>query len=614
MWLSLLCLAVALAVATKVSTQGAFGAFLMLVLTICCAAAAYGTHEWIAVNFVAPNWRPDYALSVALGVVFGISLLILRLIFDRVIRRACLVPALVDKVGGGVFGLLTGFVMAGVLATCVQMIPFHNGSFLGFSRVQIVDQKDRNNRDVQPASRDAAESELMLSPDRFAAGLASVLSGGIFSGENDFYQHHPNLMQTIGWVAAADLEVSRFAPPGSVSIVRTSLIPYVYKMTPGDESQSTLDTYEPEPPLAGHDYRMIRVRLSPEARDAHRSHFFTLRQFRLVGTAGHGENLRQYHAVALQQRDANDVTNRHIRSKKTRNKFWPVIDDAYAPRSGNQNEVEIVFELPADFDPHFLEYKREARARVSFKNAEKIAETMPTPSRPPPGVTGRSQGDSLTTAAAPTAPAAPPATGRRSSRGRRRGGRTRAVTATSGGSHFGDDLPVVMQSYQALKNADISRGVMAAGHLIGEFDAQGNGSQAAVRKFDVPRDKRLLHLRTQGLQSRSTLGKALSQAVQTAQNYFVTDDQGQRYKIIGKYAIATVNGTKTVEVQYFKDQTGTVGGLGKFSRINDTKVTAQDEFALLFLVDPGVRIVSFSTGGSATRQDDLTADNLTAPR
>ena len=39
MWLSLLCLAVALAVATKVSTQGAFGAFLMLVLTICCAAA-----------------------------------------------------------------------------------------------------------------------------------------------------------------------------------------------------------------------------------------------------------------------------------------------------------------------------------------------------------------------------------------------------------------------------------------------------------------------------------------------------------------------------------------------------------------------------------------------
>ena len=80
MWLSLLCLAVALAVATKVSTQGAFGAFLMLVLTICCAAAAYGTHEWIGVNFVAPNWKPDYALSVALGVVFGISLLILRLI------------------------------------------------------------------------------------------------------------------------------------------------------------------------------------------------------------------------------------------------------------------------------------------------------------------------------------------------------------------------------------------------------------------------------------------------------------------------------------------------------------------------------------------------------
>lgn len=613
MWFSLLCLAVVLAVAIKVSAQGAFGAFLMLVLTICCAAAAYGTHEWVAIHWVVPNWKPDYALPVALGVVFGVSLLILRLIFDRLIRRACLVPALVDKIGGGVFGLLTGLIMAGVLATCVQMIPFNHGVFLGFSRVPVVDRKDRSSSDTQPASRNTEERGLILSPDRFAAGLTSALSDGIFSGENDFYQHHPNLMQTIGWVGSADVEVSRFAPPGSISIVRTALIPYVYKMTPGDERQGTPDTYEPQPPLTDYEYHMIRVRLSAAAQDAHKSHFFTLRQFRLVGTVG-DTGLRQYHAVALQQRDSTDVTNRHIRSKKVRNKFWPVIDDAYAPRSGNHNEVEIVFELPAEFKPQFLEYKREARARVSFKNSEVIAETTPGKPAAPSGGAERSQTNPSKTAAASTAPAAPSPTRKRSGRGRRHGGRVRAVGASSGGSHFGDDLPVVMQSYQALRNAEISRGLMVGGHLIGEFDAQAEGTQPAIRKFDVPRDKRLLHLRTEGLQSKSTLGKALSQAVRTAQNYFVTDARGRRYKIIGKYAIATVNGTKIVEVQYFKDQAGTIGGLGKFSRIDETRLTARDHFALLFLVDPGARIVSFSTGGAATRRDDLTAENLTAPK
>ena len=56
-----------------------------------------------------------------------------------------------------------------------------------------------------------------------------------------------------------------------------------------------------------------------------------------------------------------------------------------------------------------------------------------------------------------------------------------------------------------------------------------------------------------------------------------------------------------------------VGGIGKFQRIDEKNLKADDEFILLFLVDPGVRIVSFSAGGSASRQDNLTSENLIAP-
>ena len=618
MWLSIIFLAAIVVVAMKVSAQGLFGAFIMLVLSICCLGASFGLYEWLAATLIAPNWKPDYALPIALGVLFGVPLLILRILFDRLIRRACLLPNLVDKIGGWIFGSLTAVILVGVAATCVQMIPFSYGSILGFSRVKVVPRDQRLSDGADPETS-GKEQGLMLSPDGFVIGLASLLSDGIFSGEQSFGTQQPNLLQTIGWVGAADLEVSRFAPPGSIGVVRTAVVPYVFKITPGNERRNTPTKYEPQTPGSGQEFRMVRVRLNPEARDKRSSLVLTLRQFRLVGVVGDGEAIRQYHPVAIQQADATEATNRHIVSKRSGKHFWLVADDALEPRDGNNGQVEIVFELPTVFEPDFLEYKRLARVRVSFKDSDRVA---PSDAEKPPPADGGSTARSAPSAAsnvstapkAETVAPAPANSNTSSRRGRRRKGRVRAVAANSGGSHFGDDLPVKMQAYQALNNAEIARGAMAGGHLVGDFDAQASGTQPEVTKFDVPSDKRLLQLASQGLQSHSTLGRALSQAVTTVQNYFVTDANGKRYKIIGKYAIATINGKKIVEVQYFKDQVGTVGGVGKFNKIDERKLGASDTFALLFLVDPGATIVTFSTGGSATRQDDLADQNLTAPR
>ena len=112
MWLSIIFLAAIVVVAMKVSAQGLFGAFIMLVLSICCLGVSFGLYEWLAATLIAPNWKPDYALPIALGVLFGIPLVILRILFDRLIRRACLLPNLVDKIGGWVFGSLTAVILA----------------------------------------------------------------------------------------------------------------------------------------------------------------------------------------------------------------------------------------------------------------------------------------------------------------------------------------------------------------------------------------------------------------------------------------------------------------------------------------------------------------------
>jgi len=618
---SLICLVLVLAIALRQGTQGLFSGMIMLLLTICCAAAAFGTYEWVGVKLLVPLWRPDYALPIALAVLFGIPLLVLRLVFDRLIRRACLLPSWADRAGGGVCGLLIGLIVVGVAATAVQMVPFGNGSILGYSRVTVVDLADRADPSVEPFGPDSRERELLLRPDRCAIGLASLLSSGVFSGKESFGMRHPDMIQTIGWVGAAHAEVSRFAPPGSISIARTEPVQFVYQFDPGNRQRGEPAVYEPQTPKPGYEFRMVRVRLSNAARDTRKSHVFMLRQFRLVGQVGMEEAYVQYHPIALQQADAADATNRHVRAIKSGPRFWPVTDERYSPREDNQNEVEIVFELPTGFKPAFLEYKREARVAFSFDQppatadagrARRSREPAATPPAPSPAPAPTSQPEATTSTGTPPAPADRTDTG-----SDRRRGRVRTATAEQQtGSRFGDELPLALTSYESKENFEAAREALRQGHVIADVSAQSGGTNAPLRRFAVPDDKRLLQLHVGRLESRSTLGRALSRAVETVQNYFVTDDSGNRFTLVGKYAVANVGRQNIIEIQYFPDSAGMMGSGVRmpFDRIRPSRLRPNDTFVLLFLVDPGAHIVSFSTGGDATRQDDLTGQNLTAPQ
>lgn len=621
MWLSLLIVALVFAITIYQAMQGLFSAIIMMVLTICCAATAYGTYEWVAVEWIAPYWKRDYAHALALGLIFGVPLLLARLVFDRLIRRACLVPAGADRIGAGACGLVTAFVMVGVAAGSVQQVPFGE-SILGFSRFDAVPWNAPNVDTVStPPDPGADERNLWLAPDRLAVSVASMLSNGLFSGERTFYQDHPDLVQEAGWVNTVHRDVSRFAPPRSISVVAAEPVQFVYRLIPGDQRTDEPDEHEPLDPKGGHQFRMIRVKLQNDARDQRKSHLFTLRQFRLVGRGGPDGAPQQYFPIAIQQQDTSDPVNRHIRIRKQRGGDWPVTDTVLVPRD-NSAEVELVFELPDGFVPDFVEYKRSARAAVKFDAGSDGSDartsgarsTRPAP-RPPPSSTGQPDATTASDTGAPEPPSR-----RRTRRGQARtvpdsgrGGRARRLTTLANLSFFGDRMPLELRSYRSLRNVDTGSNELKGGHLLGEVDKQEGGTDPVLSRFDVPSDKRLLHLNVGALQARSTLGRALSQAVSVVQNYVVQDAAGRQYKFIGKYALANVRGQKIIEVQYFPEQVGTVGGVGAFSRIKEDRLGNDGQLVLLFLVEPGVRIVSFSTGGAASRRDDLRSENLTAP-
>jgi hypothetical protein len=119
-------------------------------------------------------------------------------------------------------------------------------------------------------------------------------------------------------------------------------------------------------------------------------------------------------------------------------------------------------------------------------------------------------------------------------------------------------------------------------------------------------------LSVQDLRAHSTLGRALSFAVKTVHNYLITDELGNKYEMVGQYAIASVGGRQVIEVQYRPDQVGSMGrGLWQFERIKERHLERRDTtLVYLYLINQGRRVTSFDTGRGGGA--DLRSANLVA--
>lgn len=596
--------------------HGFYSSLIMMVLTLCCAALAVGTFEWVALNWTVQLW-PDYAYSLALAGAFALPLAVLRAVFDSLIRRSTLLPTWLERGGGGLCGLITGLIATGVLGLCITTLPWDRGSFLTFARIDyeepdLVDPESN----VNPEAKDPQiYHNLLFSPDRAMIALAGYLSDNLFSvPDANFRAEHPDVVKSLGWVNAVPMEMQRFAAPGSVSVVEgsTRKVDHVFHYT---KDWAVSDQDKPVDPGSGNEFWAVRLKLSPQAKGKYPTHAFTPRQVRLVGRRRPGGDLEPVFPIAL---EGPDKQGRHMNAVKFRYGDWPVVDIAFSPAEPGE-EIEVVYEIPKGFRAEYVEYKLGARADVSFVAGE-------TPSSPsgassgarPSGDAGGGQSADATQPSgganpAPSTGGAPPSKdGTVPSVGQ--GGNVRAVTTRAGRSGFGDSAPFALKKYTTLKDTQIQGAVLKQGHLVGYADEQQSAPGEAVSVFEVPADKRLLQLNVMSMKAGSLYGKAMRFAVGTVQNYTVLDDRGQRTQFCGKAAASIVGDREVIEIQYFPEQVGSIGGVGAFQAIKESQLDKDDQLVLFFLVDPGVKIVEFSTGGQANRADDLRGEGLVAPQ
>lgn len=102
--------------------QGLFGSALSAMFAVIAALLAVGYHE-VLVDALLGGKLADYAHAIGLVVIFAVVYLVLRVISDQFVSGNVQYSLWVDRIGGGVMGVIAGLSGVGVLAIAAQALP-----------------------------------------------------------------------------------------------------------------------------------------------------------------------------------------------------------------------------------------------------------------------------------------------------------------------------------------------------------------------------------------------------------------------------------------------------------------------------------------------------------
>lgn len=557
MWFSLFLVLFLFAATYFQAIQGITSALIMAVVTVLSAAIAFGTYEYVA-DAALMGLAPEFGHAIAFLGTFLLPLIILRLVLDSVISRASMLPHLLDRIAAAVVGFFTAFLITGMLAIGLQMVPWPG--IIGYQRFNHEDPKNQN--------------EIWFRMDRAAASYGVALSYGVFSGAERFGAEHPDLVSELGWLQAGVQGVRRSAPSDAVSFQAASELSNVYDVKGANVPGRTIE-YEPVEPAPGHKFLRVTIKVSgsdDKLADTDKKRRYVPAAIRLVGSNNDVAEVYPGMAVPDDDNPNNFVRTWEVGGRAT-DKRYAAGQTFTLPASG---VIEVVFEAPKSFVAKKVKYKFGAEAPIGAVRTAQAPPAPPPPPEPTPTPTG--------------------------------GGRVSGVKINFGNSHFGADLPITLTAYQG--SPEVRNGALVEGDLNGRAAEQGEvRSSQEISRFEVPAGKALLHLNVESLQAGSLFGKALSQAARTVENYILEDDRGNQLTPVGKYAIANVGGEEVIELQYFPQ----VGGrVRPFQVIKHTHLQKDYQFVYLYLMDSGAKAVQFTPGGNL-RSSDLKGENLVAP-
>jgi len=337
--------------------QGVFSALIMTILTILCAAAAFTYYEPLA-ELLYKN-QPAHADAASLVAIFVIPLLVLRILFDRFIRGNVVLGMWVDRIGGGVLGLITGMIMVGVLAIAVQMLPF-DASVLTFKPF---DDSLHRRSNLAP-----------FYPDRFTLGLVETLSNGSLRGARRFDRAHDDLLldafcvrNTAGCYGRADatpdslLDIEVFEAPD------TARVPWRQDVPDNPLLESLVPTKDV----------IVRFKLDKSVRDEAPEdpekdeepwEYYRLpaTQFRMVAWSG-----KSYYPVAYLTWKGDEPSGRRWEAHKAEERkdrtqvarlivIRPFVDDKLT----GTLSVDWVYRIPTAEKPRYVAFRRTAKMPV----------------------------------------------------------------------------------------------------------------------------------------------------------------------------------------------------------------------------------------------------------
>lgn len=160
------------------STQGLFSSLLHLISTVLAGALAFALWEPIVFGFLLER-QPGLAWGVGLLAPFIVALLVVRILADKLVPGNLDFHNLVNSIGGGALGAVSGLITAGIV-------------MLGLLQINNLDLQYKPYA-VNADGQVEHTQSLWVPADRITATLFTTLSGGSlkpFSGKTlDAYHH-----------------------------------------------------------------------------------------------------------------------------------------------------------------------------------------------------------------------------------------------------------------------------------------------------------------------------------------------------------------------------------------------------------------------------------------
>jgi hypothetical protein len=192
--------------------QGFFSATLSAIFTVIAAVVAVSYHEMIVEKLLGTTlgeWGP----ALVLLVMFGLTYLLLRVLFDKMIPGQLNMPATVDKIGGGAMGAVAGVFAMGTVVIAAHQLPFGPSlagytryETLGGDRMAVLPQPGQTRaKDVivfdelsAPTFENDKVQKLLLPVDDVVVETVAHLSdGGSLGTDKPLTSVHPDYLQEL---------------------------------------------------------------------------------------------------------------------------------------------------------------------------------------------------------------------------------------------------------------------------------------------------------------------------------------------------------------------------------------------------------------------------------